>query len=231
MNWNDKSEYQNWNGEISNIEEKMRLAEKISELVKDGQTIGFGSGSTSFLAIKKIAEKIQNENIKITAIPTSYEVKLLCSSLGIPTASILEMKPDWSFDGADEVNSSNWLIKGRGAAMFKEKINIANSEKVYILIDSTKVVDNLGKNFSIPVECYPETIEYVKEQLYKLGAKSCELRKAKGKDGPVITENNNFVIDAKFESIQESLERDIKNIIGVIESGLFIGYKNIEIMK
>ena len=231
MEWNFNKEYQNWNGEITNENEKLKVAQKIAMLVKDGDTIGFGSGSTSFLAIKEIGKRAKSENLNILAIPTSYEVKLLCSSLGIPTASIMEKKPDWSFDGADEVDQNGWIIKGRGAAMFKEKLNIASSEKVYLLVDSTKIVNKLGENFKIPVECYPESVNYVKNELYKLGATSCNLRSAKGKDGPVITENNNFVIDVKFDNIKENLEKELKQITGVIETGLFIGYNNIEILK
>ncbi|MCI8470234.1 MAG: ribose 5-phosphate isomerase A [Clostridia bacterium] len=231
MNWNLKDEYTNWNSEITNIEGKEKVAKKIANLVKDGDVIGFGSGSTSFLAVKEISKKIKTTNIKITAIPTSYEIKLLCNSLGIPTVSLLEKKPDWSFDGADEVDNNNWLIKGRGAAMFKEKLNIINSKKVYILVDNSKFVNKLGEKFKIPVECYPEAVNYVKEALYTMNAIECELRTGKGKDGPIITENNNFILDVKFNDIDSDLEKKIKLIAGVIETGLFIGYPNIEIVK
>ncbi len=231
MDWNLNDEYTKWNSEISNIEEKKEIAKKIADLVKDGDVIGFGSGSTSFLAVKGISEKIKNSNIKITAIPTSYEIKLLCNSLKIPTASLMEKKPDWSFDGADEVDHNNWLIKGRGAAMFKEKLNILNSKKVYILVDESKFVNKLGEKFKIPVECYPEAVNYVKEALYKMNAIECELRTGKGKDGPIVTENNNFVLDVKFDNIDFDLEKKIKLITGVVETGLFIGYDNVEIVK
>lgn len=230
MDWNVKNEYQGWNAEISNKEKKMELAKKIANIVKDGDTIGFGSGSTSYLAIKEIANRINQENINITAIPTSYEIKLLCSSFGIPTASILQKKPDWSFDGADEVDPNGWLIKGRGAAMFKEKLNIQNSEKAYILVDDTKFVNKLGEKFSIPVECYPEALNHVRSRIEQMGA-NCTLRLAKEKDGPVITENGNFILDTKFNNITENLEKELKLIAGVIETGLFVGYKNIEIVK
>ena len=231
MDWLLGNEYENWSKEISNKNEKLELAKKIATFVKDGDVIGFGSGSTSFLAIKEIAKRAKDENLNIVAIPTSYEIKLLCASLGIKTASIMEKKPDWSFDGADEVNSEGWVIKGRGAAMFKEQLNIANSNKVYLLVDSTKIVDKLGQNFSIPVECYPESVNYVKSKLNEFGAGSCKLRMAIEKDGPVITENNNFIIDAKFENIDADLEKKLKQITGVIETGLFIGYNNIEVLK
>ena len=229
MKWNNLD--LKWNSVISNAEDKKRIAKIVANKVKDGDTIGFGSGSTSFIATKEIAKKIKNEKLNIIAIPTSYEIKLLCDNLNIPTGSIMEYKPDWSFDGTDEYNQDNWLIKGRGAAMFKEKLNIVNSKKVYILADNTKFVEKLGQNFSIPVECFPESVKFVKSRLMKLGAEECILRSGEGKDGPIITENNNLILDVKFLNIDSKLEKKIKLIPGVIESGLFIGYKNIEIIK
>lgn len=231
MNWNIRNTYAEWNSEISNIEDKIKIAKEIANKVNDGDVIGFGSGSTSFVAVKEIAQKIKKENIKITAIPTSYEIKLLCNSFDIQTTTLMEKKPDWSFDGADEVDPNNWLIKGRGAAMFKEKLNIVNSKKVYILVDKSKFVKKLGEKYKIPVECYPETINYVQEQLYKIGATECTLRTGTGKDGPIITENNNLILDVKFNNIDINLEKTIKLITGVVETGLFIGYENIEIIR
>ena len=220
-----KIEFEN----IKHKEEKKKIAKKITEKIKDGQVIGFGSGSTSYLTVLEIAKKIKKEKLNIIAIPTSLEIKMLCTELGITTASLMEKKPDWSFDGADEVDKNNWMIKGRGGAMFKEKLNIANSPITYILIDESKKVDNLGSKFKVPVECFPDAINYIKEELTKLGGKDIELRKAIGKDGPILTENNNLILDVKFEKITKELEKEIKSIPGVIESGLFINY-NIEVI-
>ena len=114
MNWSkelfEKIEVDN----IENLEEKKKVAEKIAEKVKNNQVIGFGSGTTSYLAAIAIAEKVKKENLQITAIPTSFEIKMLCAYLDIKVTNLSNQKPDWSFDGADEVNSSNWLIKGKG---------------------------------------------------------------------------------------------------------------------
>ena len=230
MDWNrELMEKPLWKEEIKNREQKEAIARKIAKRVQNGDVIGFGSGSTSYLTVIEIAKKCEEENIKITAIPTSKEIEMLCSYLNIPTASIMEKKPDWCFDGADEVDHDNWMIKGRGAAMFNEKLNIKTAAKTYILVDKSKLVNKLGANFPIPVECTPKAINLVKEELYKLGASSIELRLALKKDGPVITENGNIILDAKFENIDETLERRLKNITGVIETGLFIGY-NVEII-
>ncbi len=231
MEWNKEFlQKPMWNNEIYNREQKEKIAKEIAKIANDGDVIGFGSGSTSYLAAIEIENRIQNEGIKITAIPTSYEIKMLCTYLNIPTATLEEKRPDWCFDGADEVDSNNWLIKGRGAAMFNEKLNIAASTKNYILVDDSKIVNRLGEKFPIPVECNPKAINLVKEELFKLGANEIELRKAVKKDGPVITENGNLILDVRFNEIKEDLERNIKNITGVIESGLFIGY-NVQIVK
>lgn len=224
MNWNKdiltKIDFCN----IENRQEKENVARKIADKVKDGDVIGFGSGSTSYLTIYAIAEKIKKDRICVTAIPTSYEVELLCNYLQIPTTTLLDKKPDWSFDGADEVNKEKWLIKGRGGAMFREKLNIVNSTITYILVDNTKLVDKIGEKFSIPVECQPYAMNHVKEELLILGATEVEIRKAISKDGPVITESGSVIFDVKFNEVSEHLEKDIKSITGVIESGLFIGY-------
>lgn len=230
MNWDkeilNKIDFDN----IRNKEEKEKVAKKVAEKIKNGDVIGFGSGSTSYLTILAIAEKMKKDSIQITAIPTSYEIEILCHYLNIPTTNLLNKKPDWSFDGADEVDENKWMIKGRGGAMFKEKLNIANSNITYILIDNSKFVNKLGTNFKVPVECDFYAVNYVKEQLMLLGAENIEIRRAVSKDGPVITESNNAILDAKFNEISECLEKDIKSITGVIESGLFIGY-NVEIIN
>lgn len=230
MNWDkeilNKIDFDN----IKNKEEKEKVAKKVAEKIKNGDVIGFGSGSTSYLTILAIAEKMKKDSIQITAIPTSYEIEILCHYLNIPTTNLLNKKPDWSFDGADEVDENKWMIKGRGGAMFKEKLNIANSNITYILIDNSKFINKLGTNFKVPVECDFYAVNYVKEQLMLLGAENIEIRRAVSKDGPVITESNNIILDAKFNDISECLEKDIKSITGVIESGLFIGY-NVEIIN
>ncbi len=225
MNWNyDIINNIKWNGEISNLAQKEAIANKICKRVKNNEVIGFGSGSTSFLATKAIAQRIKEENLTITAIPTSHEINMLCTSLGIPTASLNQKKPDWCFDGADEVDPNGSLIKGRGAAMFKEKLIMSSCKERYILVDDSKFVENLCDKFPIPVECHPESLCYVKSQLLELGAESCILRLAKGKDGPVITENGNFILDTVFRNISSDFENKLNSIVGVLETGLFIGY-------
>ncbi len=231
MKWNEEVVQKlEWNGEISNKEQKEKIANIIAQNAKDGDVIGVGSGSTSFLAIQAIARRMKEENLKIKAIPTSKELNMVCNFLEIPTTTLISEKPDWYFDGADEVDQNGWLIKGRGAAMFNEKLIMLNSKKRFILVDSSKFVNKLCEKFPIPIECVPDSLYSVKEKLIELGAKTAVLRLAKKKDGPVITENGNFIIDAEFDNIDENFEKALKCITGVVETGLFIGY-NVEVIS
>lgn len=221
----------NWSQEIINYEQKAKVAEKIAALVGNNQVIGFGSGSTSFLAAQAIGRRLREEKLIIVALPTSSEIRTACISLGIPVSTINDLKPDWCFDGADEVDPNNWLIKGRGGAMFHEKLIMSNSQVSYIIVDDSKIVSRLGERFPVPVECIPAAYISVIDRLYKLSAKKVDLRlSGKAKDGPVITENGNYILDAVFEEIHSGMESQIKSIVGVIESGLFIGY-NVEVIK
>ncbi|MDR0978803.1 MAG: ribose 5-phosphate isomerase A [Lachnospiraceae bacterium] len=225
MNW-DKNilDIIKWNGEISNLNQKQKIAEKLCKRAKNNDVIGFGSGSTSYVAMLAIVARVKEENLHITAIPTSHEIAMFCTNLNIPVASLNEVKPDWYFDGADEVNSKGWLVKGRGGAMFREKLIMSSTNERYILVDDSKFVENICDKFPIPVECTPDSLCYVKSALLKLGAESVTLRLAKGKDGPIITENGNLILDTIFRNVDENLEKEISNIVGVLESGLFIGY-------
>lgn len=219
-----------WGKEITNREEKLKVAARIASMVKDGEVIGVGSGSTAYLALIKIAERMQKENIHVRAITTSQEIKMACSKLGIPLTSLLEYKPDWTFDGADEIDNNYNMIKGRGGAMFKEKLLISSSPRTYIIADASKIVTKLGSRFPVPVEVFPDALVHVDQALRSLSPQKIKLRMAQAKDGPVITENGNLIFDVWFDNIPDNLENAIKSITGVIESGLFMHYE-IELIK
>jgi len=230
MNWeSDIIKGLAWSENISNRESKQRVANQIAEKVKDGHILGVGSGSTSFIALLTIAEKVKAEKLNVKAIPTSIELSLACTKLGIPITTLYEHRPDILFDGADEVDPDKSLIKGRGGAMFKEKLMIASSPLNYILVDDSKLVDKLGSKFPVPVEVFPQALLHAEAELKKLGATEIILRPARGKDGPVITEAGNLILDVNFDGIDKAMEQKIKSITGVIESGLFIGH-NVEIL-
>ena len=214
-----------WGKEISNREEKQKVADKIASMVKDGDIIGVGSGSTAYLALLKIADRIRTEQLHIHAIPTSQEIKMACAKLGIPLTSLLEHKPNWTFDGADEIDPNHNMIKGRGGAMFKEKLLISSSPQTFIIADPSKMVSKLGSRFPVPVEIFPDALIHADQALRSLSPVDIKLRMAQGKDGPIITENGNLILDVWFDNIPDNLENAIKSITGVIESGLFMHYE------
>ena len=222
MDWNsDIIKCLSWPSTVSNLESKQKVAEQIAAKVVNGDIIGVGSGSTSYLAVLAISQRIKNETLNVIAIPTSIEIALTCSNLGIPITSLYEHRPDWYFDGADEVDPDSHLIKGRGGAMFKEKLMMSASEQNFIIVDNSKLVDKLGSKFPVPVEVFPAALMNVEAKLKILGAHEIMLRPAQGKDGPVISENGNLILDVRFHNIDKDLEIKIKCITGVIESGLF----------
>ena len=130
----------------------------------------------------------------------------------------------WCFDGADEIDEHNWLIKGMGAALYKEKLNIKASTENYILVDSTKFVKRLGEKHPVPIECKISKVNNVIKEVKKLGANKVEIRKSNTNEGDMITDNGNYLLLAWFSNIDYSLEEKLTRIDGIIESGLFIGY-------
>jgi ribose 5-phosphate isomerase len=227
MDWqNSLIETLEWNKPIVRREEKEKVGKLIAEKVKDGDVLGVGSGSTSYIALLSIAEKMDRESLRIKAIPTSLEISWACCRLGIPITTLWEYKPDLIFDGADEIDPHHNMIKGRGGALFKEKLLIGSGAPVYIIADSSKMVPKLGAGFPVPVEVIPQALTCVEQALTSLNPAKKELRmSAGGKDGPVITENGNLILDVWFDFISQNLEKEIKSITGVVESGLFMGYK------
>ena len=188
--------------------------------------IGAGSGSTAFLAIHAIAERVSaGEIADVTLIPTSIEVQLTIAGLGLRVGDLAADTPQWLFDGADEVDPDRNLIKGRGGALFREKILFRATGDRRVLVDESKHVEHLGSRFAVPVEVEPVALPVVAPELEKLFPTELGIRKASGKDGPVITELGNLLVDCRFDEIAPDLETRIKSITGVVESGLFQGYE------
>ena len=210
---------------IKRMSMKERVAEEIAKRVKNGDVLGVGTGSTVDLALIRIGERVKAEKLTVHVVPTSYESAWDCEQRGLHVLSPGYLQElSWGFDGADEVDPELSLVKGRGGAMLKEKILAAKCKKFVVIVDDSKLVKKLGEKFPIPVEVIPEARGLVERKLKSLGAKTIELREGGKKHGPVITEAGNIILDCTFGSLSKNSERDIKSIVGVVESGLFIGY-------
>ena len=203
---------------------KERVAQSLAARVKNGETIGLGSGSTAELAVIAIGKRIAAEKLTVFGVPTSLRTAMLAQQAGIRVlSSVTDVPIDWAFDGADEVDPQLNMIKGRGAMMLNEKINARRAREFVVIVTDDKLVDRLGSKFPVPVEVVPNAVPYVTAELAKLGGHSIEVRQSDKKYGPVITENGNVVIDVRFDSITPDYEVKIKSIVGVVESGLFVG--------
>jgi ribose 5-phosphate isomerase A len=213
-----------WPVSVTNIEEKRAVAERIAAKVSDGAMIGIGSGSATYMALWAIGQRVQRESLSIRLVTSSYETQTAAYTLGIPTVPLGSVQPEWGVDGADEVDPDGRLIKGRGGAMFMEKILWTTCRKMYLAIDPSKHVERLGQGFPIPIEVSRHAVDLVGRALDAHHSTSWTLRLAGGKDGPVVTESGNFVIDAWFDEIPQGLHGRLKALSGVIETGLFEGF-------
>ncbi len=211
-------------------QQKQKAALKAAEHVRDGFIVGLGSGSTAAFAIEALGERIKAEGIHIMGIPSSYQAFQAAVEEGIPITT-LEEHPviDITIDGADQLTPELYLIKGGGAALAREKI-VASATKVNIIIaDQNKKVPLLGANGQfVPVEVIPFALSPVKRKLTEMGGK-VTVREAKGKLGPILTDNGNAVLDVVFGEIKNPAELAVavKMIPGVAETGFFVGLTDI----
>jgi ribose 5-phosphate isomerase A len=205
-------------------EAKKKASLEAVKHVKDCFTIGLGSGSTVAYAIQEIGKRIQQRKLHILGVPTSHQAMMLAVHCGIPITTLNEHPQlDLTIDGADQIDRQLNLIKGMGGALTREKIVASATKQFVIVADETKLTEKLGANCAVPVEVLPFALPTVMLKMQEKGGKPV-LREAKGKVGPVVTDNGNFIVDVAFGPINtpKKLDSQLKSIPGVIETGLFI---------
>jgi ribose 5-phosphate isomerase A len=194
-----------------------------ADMAEDGMVLGLGTGSTISYAMERLSCRVL-DGLKISGVPTSYQTALRAREYGIPLTS-LDAEPvlDLALDGADQVDSHLRLIKGRGAALTREKCVAAAALRFVVVVDEQKVVPALAG--FVPVEVIPFAVRPVMNHLRALGCIP-RLRDGIKKDGPVITDNGNFIVDCEFKTIAnpDELEDIIIRIPGVVDSGLFCSF-------
>lgn len=196
--------------------------------IKTNQVVGIGSGSTIVFAVKRIAERVKEEGLSLTCIPTSFQARQLIVENGL-TLGDLDRNPqiDVAIDGADEVDKNLICIKGGGACLTQEKIVASCAKEFYIVADSSKQSTELGTSWKqgVPIEVLPLAYRPVQLKLESMFGGQANLRMAVKKCGPVVTDNGNFIIDWQFSSIPtdwNQLNQQIVMIPGVLDTGLFI---------
>ena len=201
------------------MDAKKIAANRAVDFIKDGMTVGLGSGSTALYAIKKVGERV-SQGLKIKAVATSRTTEMLAKQFMIPVYDPSEIdRIDIAIDGADQVDKKGNLIKGGGGSLLREKIIAFASEKFYVIIDDSKLREKLG-GIAIPVEIIPfgETLTF--KHMKAMGGDPV-IRKVNEKT--FITDNGHLIADCKFENIEDPalLDVKLKMIPGVIETGLF----------
>ncbi len=209
-------------------EELKRMAGEASiARVEDGMTVGLGTGSTVSYAIRKLAEVVRERGWKILGVATSLATERLAREVGLRLISLEEVEGvDIAIDGADEVDPRLNMIKGGGGAHFREKVVARSARSVVIVVDASKVVSVLGTRMAVPVEVHPFGWRQTKQALETLWC-TASIRNEGGE--PFHTDNGNYILDCKFGAIPkpEKLERELNNVPGVLENGLFVGLADV----
>ena len=197
------------------------LSSDALKFVKDGSTIGLGSGRAATSLVKLLSELVKDKNYNILGVPTSLQIKIIAEKGGIPMADAGQVSHiDVVFDGADQIDSKKYVIKGGGGALLRENILFSLAKKVVVLADKTKFVKNLTR--AVPVEVHPQARNAVINAIGGIGGKP-KLREL-DRGYPFFTENGNIVLDCDFGTIKtpKVLTQKIKQVPGVMESGIFL---------
>lgn len=200
---------------------KQAAAEKALELVQDGMLVGLGSGTTARYFTQGLGRLVA-DGMKVRGVPSSRETAELAAELGIPIVIEIVGQIDLAVDGADEVDAALNLIKGRGGALFREKLVAAASKRFVVVVDESKLVKELGVGV-LPVEVLPFLWRTTAERLTGLGV---SLVVRGGEETPYITDNGNLILDVTVEGgIKKPAEfgAELKKTLGVVEHGLFVG--------
>lgn len=205
------------------MDPKERAAREAVKYVEGDMIVGLGTGSTASIAIKLIGEMVERDGLRIVGVPTSKESEELGRSAGIPIGE-LKAHPnvDITIDGADEVDPELNLIKGLGGALVREKIVATSSNLEIIVVDESKIVEQLGQKAPVPVEIVRFSHEATVHKLEKLGCTS-QMRMKNGER--FVSDNGNYIVDCRFPQISnpKKLETDMNLIPGVVDCGLFVG--------
>lgn len=188
--------------------------------VKPGQTVGLGTGRAASAFIRALGQR----GIKVRGVPTSRASAELARSVGIELVALDgKGRVDVDIDGADEVDPRLNLVKGYGGAMVREKIVACASRKVVIVVGAEKRVARLGQRRRLPVEVVPFAAHYAMRRMRELGLKPSARVGADGRE--FLSDNGNLVVDCGVGVIDgpARLERELRAIPGVVDTGLFIG--------
>ncbi|WP_227133920.1 ribose-5-phosphate isomerase RpiA [Halorubellus salinus] len=212
-------------------DQKRRAGESAAERVTDGTVVGLGTGSTAAHAIRELGERV-DAGLDVVGVPTSFASRELAREVGVPLADLDAVDGvDVAIDGADQVvgvhatdetgAAGTVLVKGGGAAHAREKFVDAAADAFHVVADPSKLATAVS--VPVPVEVLPAARTVVADAVRDHGGDP-DLRRADRKDGPVVTDNGNLVLDCTFDAIDDprALATALSTTPGVVEHGLFV---------
>lgn len=202
---------------------KREAALRAVALVKSGDRVGLGTGSTAKYAIEEIGRKLASGELTgVVGVATSEASDALARQVGIPVEPLDPRPLDIAIDGADEIAPNLDLIKGLGGALLREKLTEVQARRFIVIADHTKLVEHIGEKSALPIEIarfgFLSTIERLRAIL-----PSGRLRQPGAQ--PYVTDNGNYIFDAQIPAGTDiaALERQLKGTLGVVDTGLFLG--------
>ena len=215
---------------------KSAAARRALDWVEDGMRVGLGTGSTAEWLLRHLAERVREEGLRITGVPTSSGTRRRAEDLGIPLGSLDEGGAlDLAIDGADEVGPDLALIKGGGGALLQEKIVAASAERMVVIADAAKSVERLGA-FPLPVE----VVRFAHRTTMRRIAAALEDEDVLGRDAalrmdgdePYVTDEGHHIVDLSLRRIGDPrrLALVLSQVPGVVEHGLFVDMADVAIL-
>ncbi len=207
---------------------KYVCALRAAQLVKSGMKVGLGTGSTAYWLVKHLGRMVREEGLQIQGVPTSTRTKEQAIAEGIDMITLDQAGwLDLTIDGADEFDAEFTLIKGGGGAHLQEKVVAMASNRMVVIADASKRVDQLGA-FPLPVEVLQfgaaATQTLVERALADLGYSDVEMTPRAADWGNFVTDEGNFILDLHLGAITDAvkLAQRLNQIPGVVENGLFL---------
>lgn len=208
---------------------KKAAAEAACDLVRPGMALGLGTGSTALFMIRRLGERVLEEGLEITGVPTSSETAALAREAGLTVVTLDETpRLDMTIDGADEADGALDLIKGGGGALLYEKIVAAASARMVVIAGADKLVDRLGA-YPLPLEVIAfgarATRLEIEDRLAALGYDGAEVAFREANGQRYRTDEGNLIADCRLGAIADPrrLSAELLTIPGVVETGLFLG--------